>query len=105
MRRLRRDNFGGVIAIFILSLMCMSCLLGRVFEGVVAEPWAALLVWGVPVALTAAYVTSRRYAEDQRGNPGLCTSCGYDLRGTPHRCPECGAVASNANAGKTKAAP
>jgi hypothetical protein len=70
----------------------MSCLLGRIFEDVVAEPWAALLLWGVPVALAATHLAFSREGKGHLRNRALCATCGYDLRATPDRCPECGTI-------------
>ncbi len=46
--------------------------------------WAIVLLAGLP--------TIWLWCHDRK-QPGVCTSCGYDLRGADHAaCPECGAV-------------
>jgi hypothetical protein len=87
-RRLKRDDLGTTAFIFILALLFMSCLIGRMFEGVVSEPLGMLLFWGIPVLLAAVHLLAPRRPRTRLW--GVCEQCGYDLRATPDRCPECG---------------
>jgi hypothetical protein len=52
--------------------------------------WALATAMSVLPALWMLRRLRRASVARERGNAGLCPSCGYDLRATPGRCPECG---------------